>query len=314
MVGVSAGRVGAVDLPAATAAALTAMMLGAAFVATRFLVTEASPGLLAFLRYAISSLCLMLFLWGGWRLRMRAGHALAIAFLGVLQFGVFHLAYNASLQHIPASRAAVVFSLVSLLTMLLSAAVGHEALTGRKLGGVVLAIGGVAVVVGDPQALTGGIGIGDLLILTSVFCGSTYNVLSRRYLLAYPSLPVTVVAMLGGVAYSAPVAGVEGLLAAPPQFSPLGWMALFFITVPSGALAFAAWNWALRRTAPSRVAIFLPLSPISATALGAWLLGEQITVLFLLGTVLALAGIWLAHWQGPASGMMFSARRRRTAR
>lgn len=286
-------------LPAA-AACTTGVMLGASFVATRFVLDQAGPAALAFLRYFIALACLAgvaLFLR---RVRIAPRHALPIAGLGVLQFGVFHLAFNAGLEHIPASRAAVIFSLVSFLTLGLSALRGYETLSLPKAGGALLAIAGVALALGVREAPAGEAGIpwlGELLVFSAVCCGASWNAFSRPYLQLYPPLPVTLLAMLAGVCFSFPFAAAEGLFADLAALTLGGWGVVLFLAVPAGAFSFFIFNWALQQTTPARTAVFLPLSPIAATFFGAVLLSEPITRTFLVGLVLVVSGIWLANWQ-----------------
>lgn len=280
------------------AAGGTAIMLGAAFPATRFIMAETEPATLALVRYVIATACLAAALLATRRTRVAGRDVAPILFLGLLQFGLFHIAYNSGLAIIPASRAALTFSLVTLGTMAIAAAMRYEAVTPAKLAGVGLTLLGVALALGEKAFAeddVAGAWAGQGLILIAVCCGSIYNVFSRRFLQRYPPLPVTVLAMTGGVAFLVPFAALEGAFQTVPTFSAAGWAVLLFLAIPSGALGFLLWNWALQRTTPTRVAVFLPLAPISATGFGAWLLSEPISVLFLAGLGSVIVGIWLAN-------------------
>ncbi len=54
---------------------------------------------------------------------------------------------------------------------------------------------------------------------------------------------------------------------------------------------------ALNHTTPTKVTVFLALSPVTATILGVLFLAEQISMISLLGLVGVALGLWLAHWQ-----------------
>ena len=84
------------------------------------------------------------------------------------------------------------------------------------------------------------------------------------------------------------------LPAAPPDFTLGGWLAVMFIGL-GYSLGYYTWLLALKLTSPSRVAMFLALGPITAMALGASLLGELISPLFLAGLAAVIARLWLAH-------------------
>ncbi len=265
---------------------------------------EADPGTLAFLRYALAMLCLLPFLIGqsfaDWR---RRDLAIVLA-IGFLQFGLFHYLINSALISIPASRGAVIFALIPIVTMIMSAIFQTQALNARRLVAAALALLGVALALGEKAFVETATGLsdwtGELLFFSAVLCGGTYNAASGRLLSKYSTMPVTVLAMLGGVFFLFVMAVQEGLLHGPPDYSFAGWMIVLYLAVPAGAVAFFLFNWGLRRLSPAGAAIFVPVAPLTATALGAVLLGEEITGLFLVGLICVLAGIVLVNRRGAA--------------
>ena len=54
------------------------------------------------------------------------------------------------------------------------------------------------------------------------------------------------------------------------------------------------WYWALGRGGIARVGLIQFLQPVSGVILAALLLGERISLSFLLASVLVLFGVWLA--------------------
>lgn len=286
------------------AAAGTGVQVGAAMVATRFVVGEAGPVSLALLRYTVGFLCLLPFvLLAGKAARIGRRDLLPIALIGVVQFaGVVGL-LNFGLAYVPAGRAALIFATFPLIAMLLAAALGHERLTLAKSAGVLLTIAGVGVALGDRALERGGAPdawIGELAVFFSAFCGALSSVLYRPYLRRYPALPVGALAMLASVGVLALLAAGEGFYAAWPRFSAGGWLAVIFIGVSSGVF-FYLWLWALERTTATRATVFLALSPITAAILGALLLGEAPTLLLLAGLACVVAGLCLAHWPARAA-------------
>jgi len=73
----------------------------------------------------------------------------------------------------------------------------------------------------------------------------------------------------------------------------LGWAAVVFIGLSSG-VGYTLWLWALRHASPTRVTVFLALSPVTAAILGAILLAEPLRWMLLAGLACVVAGIWLA--------------------
>src|SRR5215207_9711858 len=94
--------------------------------------------------------------------------------------------------------------------------------------------------------------------------------------------------------FLAVLAAAEGFFHTPLRITPAGWLAVGFIGVSSG-VGYWLWLWALSNATPTRVTVFLSLSPITAAILGLLLLGEMLSLLLLAGLGAVMAGLWLAH-------------------
>ncbi len=272
------------------AAAAVGVQVGAAIVATRFVIGETTPAALALLRYLIALACLAPFVPG---VRFARRDLAPIALLGIGQFGVLIALMNFGLQFISSARAGLLFATMPLATLVLGAILGRERLSLRVLSGVLLTIAGVACVLGE-KLLTGASRdewVGALAVLGAAGVGALCSVLYRPYLERYPTAAVGAVAMAASVVALALLAGVEGFFARVPDFSAAGWGAVLFIGASSG-VGYFLWLWALRHAEPTRVTIFLSLSPVTAALLGALLLGEAMTPWLMLGLVLIVAGLW----------------------
>lgn len=290
----------------AAAAAAAGVLVGAGIVATRVVVHDAGPASLALLRYVIGACCLLPPALLTARVRFDRRDLAAIALLGIVQFGVLIALLNYGLRSVPSGRAALIFATLPLLAMVLAAALGRERLTALKAAGVVLTIAGVGLALADraAAAAAGGAGprdwtgpggwAGDAAVFASALSGAITSVLYRPYVEKYPTLTVGAVAMVASVGFLALLAVGEGFFHAPPRFAPGGWLAVVFIGISSGA-GYYLWLWALGHTTPTRVTVFLALSPITAAALGAWLLAEPVSGRFALGLLGVVLGLWLAH-------------------
>lgn len=273
------------------------MQVGAAIVASRFAVAEVPPLTLAMLRYAIGFACLAPFAWKA--LAVKSGTAsvrdlVAMAALGIGQFGILIALLNFGLQHLGAAHAALIFSLFPLLTLLLAAALGRERITMALVAGVLLSIAGVAVALspklGAPQS---GHWWGELAVAGAACTGALCSVLYRPYLQRYPTVPVSAFAMLASVLFLALLALGEQWPARVFTFSGQAWAAIGFIGVSSG-IGYFWWLYALKHESPTRVTVFLALNPLTAALLGWALLEESLHPAVLGALVLIAAGLWLA--------------------
>ena len=283
------------------------MQVGAAIVASRFVVAEVPPLTLAMLRYAVGFLCLLPFAWSALRPgpgtaragppvgRSLAGDLLAMAALGIGQFGVLIALLNYGLQHVGAAQAALIFSMFPLLTLLLAAGLGRERITPALLLGVLLSVAGVALslqprLVAAPAA---GGWWGELAIAAAAATGALCSVLYRPYLQRYPTVPVSAFAMLASVAMLALLALTESWPARLAGLSGQAWGVVGFIGVSSG-VGYFLWLYALKHESPTRVTVFLALNPVTAALLGTWLLHEPFTAWAGAAMALIGAGLWLA--------------------
>jgi drug/metabolite transporter (DMT)-like permease len=202
------------------------------------------------------------------------------------------------------NAAALIFATFPLLTVVVATILGEERPTAAKTVGVLLTIVGVALAIGERVGGPGhatGEWLGELAILSSALAGAICSVLYRPYLRKYPALPVSAIAMLASVGFLALLAAGEGFFNALPQFTRGGWLAVLFIGVSSG-VGYYLWLWALGRTTPTRVTVFLGLSPITATALGASFLGEPVSLMLAGGLACVVLGLWIAHRE-PTTGL-----------
>ena len=285
------------DFLAIAAGTTSGVLVGAAMVATRFVIAETDPASLALLRYTIGTLGLIPPYLILRRVRFERSDLLPIALLGIGQFGILIALLNYGLQFISSGLGALLFATFPMMTMVLAATLRLEALTLTKTVGVMLSIVGVGFAVSDnidlPEQIAG-FWPGVLAVLGSALTGAICSVFYRPYLQKYPPLQVSVFAMLASVVFLAFPAAGEGFFNTPPSFTLAGWLAVLFIGLAS-SLGYYTWLYALKHAPPTRVALFLSLGPVVATAFGSTLLGETVSAVFLMGLATVIAGLWIAH-------------------
>jgi len=279
------------------AAAATGILVGSAMVATRFVIDQSTPLSLALLRYLIGFCVLLPPALLLARVKFRARDLLPIGLLGIAQFGILIVLLNYALELIPAARAALIFATLPLLTMVMAWALGLEPLSAAKTVGVMLTIVGVGLALGEkalqPGAATERGWLGELAAFGSAVTGAACSVLYRPYVRRYPILSVSAIAMLAAIGFLSVLAAVEGFFEGLPRFTVGGWLAVLFIGVNSG-VGYFLWLWALSRGTPTRVTVFLALSPVTAAVLAVLFLGEGVTLLTVAGLACVAAGLWAA--------------------
>lgn len=281
-------------------ACLSTSLGGMTVALTRLIIHQSEPLSLVFLRYGVGMLVLMGVMLASTRLpRIPARDLLVLAVLGVVMFSGFPYLMARALEDTTSGRAALIFSMLPLTTMVLGALFRVERLTVMKSLAIGVAIAGTMVALGEgvgdvaPQAL-----VGDVLMFGGVVCASSYNVLSKGYLIRHGVLPVLVYTMLVGILVLFALAlQFERPLSGSLDFDATGWFVMFLLAVPGGAVMMFSWSRALQLISPTQTAITIGFNPLTAILLGAWLLDEPITLRILGGFVLIVAAVVLANYQ-----------------
>jgi drug/metabolite transporter (DMT)-like permease len=284
-------------LPPVVGASLSTAFGGTAVIATRYVIGETDATALAFLRHLGCGLLIAGLAWAtlGRRFRIARADLPAITVLALLQFAVYGWLFTASLAYAPAARAALVMTMMPLVTLVLASAVGRERFTLAKVAACALATAGVAIALGDGAGGGGEVWKGDALMAAAVVVGAIYATASGPYLRRSPSLAVAAYSILVGAAALFAAVAWRGEFAHLVSFSPSGWLAVLWLAGPAGVLPFYLWLWAFERTTPARVTITIALNPVTAGILGALLLDEAVSWRLLAGLVCIVGGIALAY-------------------
>lgn len=222
----------------------------------------------------------------------------AIAALGLTGVFLFNYFFFAGLEHISASRAALIVSLNPVGTAVAMWLFFDERLRALQWLGIGLALVGVAVVLshGDLASLfAGAIGFGDILVFGTVLSWSAYTILGRRVMGRLSPLAMTTYSAAVGTPMLLLGAILERPWAALAQLPLRGWLAVVYAGFFATVLAFLFFNEGVRRIGPSRAAIFINLVPVFGVAIAATLLGEPLLASIVVGGALALVGVMLAN-------------------
>ncbi|MGY3129418.1 drug/metabolite transporter (DMT)-like permease [Bradyrhizobium sp. USDA 4501] len=282
------------------AAVASSALGGTSIGATRFLVGAIDPLAIGAFRFGIGVL-LLLPLAQLQRRNWPTRHDwLGVAGLGLLFFAAFPVLFNASLIFTTAARGALALSTLPLLTMLVGAVLGAEALTARKTAGVLITILGVSMALLSGLATAPpGAWRGDLLMIAAALCMALYSIWSKPYIRRAGPIPFTTLAMAAGAVVLIVASLLRGSFAPVADFGAPQWSGAIYLGAFGAALTFYLWAFALERTTPTRVAISVTVNPIAASLVGAALLGEPLSWNLVAGIVTVFAGIWIATTQPP---------------
>jgi len=283
------------------AAFIAAGLFGASVVATRVAVQEIPPLNLAVLRFGQGGLILFLCILIGARdlLKVKWHDLPFLVLLGAILFAIFPVTFNISLRFTEASRGALMLATMPIWSACIARVARKERLILRQVAGILLTFAGVGIVLAERglrwQGTLLSLG-GDGLMLLTALCGAIYGVLAQRMLARYSALAVTMYAMLFGTFLLFPAALVEGLPQAFVRIDGKVAVLILFLGILGGALGFFLWTFALTRLTPTQVAVYVNVNPIVAIILGAVLLAEKLTGVFVVGFVAVVVGVLFVNW------------------
>lgn len=186
---------------------------------------------------------------------------------------------------------------VPLLTLFLAAAQGLERITLRGLVGGVIAMAGIAVMVGGPSAA--GVATGPALsILAAAACDAEANVVVKKFPLGHP-VSTNAVGMLAGSLILLILSAIVGESWSPPADASTWWALAYLVTFGSVAL-FVLFLWTIKRWTASGMSYMFVLMPVVATVLAIFVLGEPVTAAAAAGGLLVVVGVFVGALSGRA--------------
>ena len=275
---------------------LAAAIWGGMYVVSKAVLAFIPPFALLSLRLLLGAAALGAVLWrtGRWPRLSRSLWA-AILLVGELGYGLSLGLQFAGTRLSTAANGAVITTATPAFVYLFAYFILGERVGAKRLAALLLATLGVLLVVDPVNArLDADLWRGNLILVGAALTWALYSVLVRRGAGGVGALPFTFVALLGGLPVALPVGAWElSQVGLPPLSLPL-WLGVLYLGLVSTALAAYLWNYAFEHLEAGLAGLTFFAQPLVGAALGALLLGEQLSAVFILGGVLILLGLWLA--------------------
>lgn len=287
---------------------LTVAIWGTTFVWTKLLITEGlSPAQIFTIRFAIAYILLLTF---SLTVRRRSHRWFSgsvrdefmMALLGVTGGSLYFLTENEALCFTTATNTSLIVCSCPLFAALLIRLCYRTEHLGRAgIAGSVIAFAGMAIVVLNGRFVLHLSPLGDALAFTACLCWAVYSLLMKTVSGRYSAMFVTRKVFFYGVVTIAPYYFfVPGMPSASVLFRPQVMANLLFLGSVASMACFLTWNWCIARLGAVRATNWVYFNPITTIVFARWLLGEQITPWFLAGSVMILAGMYLADRVRPS--------------
>ncbi len=272
---------------------------GVSFVATKIVLAELAPMPVVWLRFGIglgivgASVAARRQL-----LPVPRADLWYFALLGFIGIAFHQWLQSNGMVTASATSSAWIVATIPIFTALLSALVLKERLGPLRILGILLAAGGVLLIVskGDVAGLFRGTteSFGDFLVLLSAPNWAVFSILSRRSLKRHSAQTMLFYVMcIGWLIASLDLPWMD--LGRIAFLSAQGWIALLFLGIFCSGIAYIFYYDALKMIPASRVGSLIYLEPLVTTSCAALLLGERAGLTLLLGAIAILTGVWFVN-------------------
>lgn len=280
---------------------------GSNAVAIRLGNSELAPFQGATLRFALAALILLAIV-AIRRPPLPHGRArIGIVLYGLTSFAGSYAALYWGLVEAPAAMAMIAIATVPLMTLVMTAAIGQERITGRAIAAAAVALVGTGVIVGDQLSAAV-----PLIRIASLFIGAGFIAASGVIVKAIPPghpVPANAFGMAVAAVALAALTAISGQPLAFPSDTVPVLSVLYLATVGSVGL-FMLVLYVLARWTASATSYATLLMPLVTIAAASIFLQETVSPRFFLGAALALVGVYLGISQGTRGRLALPSMRR----
>ncbi len=286
-------------------ALLTVAIWGSTFVFTKMLLQNGlSPAQIFTLRFILAYVLLeVVTLVAGDKVKWLSNSVkdeVLMMLLGVTGGSLYFLTENASLVYTTATNTSLIVCTCPIFAMLLLKLVypKSERVTKTMVLGSVIACLGMAVVVLNGRFVLHLSPLGDMLAFGACICWAFYSLMMKDVLRRYGTIFITRKVFFYGIVTILPYyLIVPGFPPVEVLLRPVVLINLLFLSVVACMLCYLMWNWVIGKLGAVVATNWVYFNPITTILFAWWLLDENITIWFLLGSILIIAGMVLCNYK-----------------
>jgi drug/metabolite transporter (DMT)-like permease len=222
-----------------------------------------------------------------------------LLFLGLIGIMMNQLFFVIGLSLTSVVHSSLIIGMTPIFVLLFAAAIKQERITPRKASGMLIALGGIAILNALPPE-TGAHGAratvaGDLFVALASIAFALYTVLGKKISLRHSAVTVNTFGYVGGALALAPVILWEGRGFSFARVSLAAWSSVVYMALFSSVISYLIYYYALGKISASRVSAFNYLQPVVATLLAVVTLGERVTLPVVAGGAVIFSGVYLTE-------------------
>jgi drug/metabolite transporter (DMT)-like permease len=274
------------------------ILWGASFLAIREIVHVMPPFFAAAVRFSAAGAILLIYAIARGLKQPRGIEWRNLVIVAILLFATAYGCLFWVEQKIPSGLAAVIAATIPAWVFLIEWLwLRRVRLTPMTAGGLVMGLGGVAMLVLPPGFFAGGVRIDRYTAIAAAgsIVWAIGTVLSTTY--KFPGArPISVSwqMLIGGIALFA-VSGLAGEWShvTTAAWTPRVWIGMAYLVIGASLVAFTAYVYLLAHEPAGRVASYAYVNPIIALAIGTLLAGETLTHRQAIASAIVIGGVLL---------------------
>jgi drug/metabolite transporter (DMT)-like permease len=267
---------------------------GTTYLAIRYAVETIPPLVTAGIRHSVAGVILLAIAWSR-GFRPRKEHFIAGAALGALFFLVGHGSLHWAEKYVASGLAALLVATEPLWIVLIGAAMRQQKINRLNGAGLLLGLGGVAVLTSREFTTQSSLTVAIVAILVGAASWAVGVCLSPRLRLPKDMVGRAAVPLVCGAPMLLIAAAVSG------EFSSVHWNAistksllgLAYLIVFGSVVAFTAYSWLLQHCSATLVATHTFVNPLVAVLIGWFWAAEPLNLRVVIATAVILGAIIL---------------------
>lgn len=266
------------------------------YATTKYAFERWSPIAFSGLRFATAGIALAILVrWREGGLGVERRDVRLVVVCGIVGIFLNQLTFTYAVDYTAAANVALILASAPAFAAVFAVMLGHERVRPAHWLALGLSLIGVGLVVMGGSNLSGFSLRGDLLAVGAALTWAGYTVLLRPLLGRYSAARISALVILIGAVILAPVTVVQ---VANQDFGSLGglrWGAWVYSTI--GPLLVTNWLYfrALHRVGAARATLYMYLQPFLGAVFAAWLLGEKLVAIQLIGGAVIVGGVALGR-------------------
>jgi drug/metabolite transporter (DMT)-like permease len=204
--------------------------------------------------------------------------------------------YLYGMKYTTAANGALLYALTPIFVLLLSKHFFGESISFKKMSGIILAFIGVAIVIFEKGISTSTeFAFGNIIVLFAVIAYALFTILGRPVVMKIGALSASALANFAGLMLILPFGMYNAAIFPYGRLHTIDWIGILYLGIGTSIISYLLWYYALRRVDAVRLAVFANGQPIITAVLSIIFLHYSITMQFVIGGTITIAGVILTQ-------------------